>query len=593
MANKLSDLFVKLGLNSSSFNKGIDSAQKKTNGFGNGLKKIGGLIAGAFAIGAVVSFGKELIAIGGIAEGVRDAFNRIADDKILQGLKEATRGTVSELELMKRAVTAQNLGVPIENLASLFEFATKRAQDTGESVDFLVDSIVLGIGRKSPLILDNLGISAIALKEKMDGVAIGTASVADVAKAVGDIAAESMSKSGGIIDTNAVKVANLTAKWEDLKLELAENPLVNDTVGKALDFLNRQLLLLPQNLEISKRALKAVFGADLGEGISAQQKALAERAKIFNERQKEAQEGAKRRKATIDRLNAALREEVTTIGDLEKEIETLEDSLKLLGINEEEEIERTNFLIKVKKRQLEGLLGTTKAIDFEAIAVKSLTDALAELFELVGNLEDIDDKLESIFDKSIGEVGLGAVGISFRPESEEDLSAFDTEKFAEHLEKQKVEAQNFVDGMNDILEQGVENMIGTLAEGFGRLAVGDIGFDEFGNMVLEQIGSFLGQMGQYLIAYGFAMEAFKKAFTNPFLAIAAGVALVAIGGAISGLASKGVSSGNISPSGGAGGSTGGFNQGTRAEDNRVVFELEGTKLIGVMQNTNRRRGIIA
>ena len=131
------------------------------------MKKIGGMIAGAFAVQKIIQFGKELIQIGGVAEGVRDAFMRIGDESTLKGLRDATKGTVSDLELMKRAVSASNLGLPIQNLASLFEFATKRAQDTGESVDYLVNSIVTGIGRKSPLILDNLGISAVQLKEKL------------------------------------------------------------------------------------------------------------------------------------------------------------------------------------------------------------------------------------------------------------------------------------------------------------------------------------------------------------------------------------------------------------------------------------------
>jgi hypothetical protein len=98
-------------------------------------------------------------------------------------------------------------------------------------------------------------------------------------------------------------------------------------------------------------------------------------------------------------------------------------------------------------------------------------------------------------------------------------------------------------------------------------------------------------MGKMLIAYGFAMEAFKKAFTNPFVAIAAGIALVAIGGAISGLASKGPagSGGSVAYSGGGGSSSSNVTSSAQAQDNNFRFVLEGTTLVAAIDNTNRRR----
>src|SRR5690606_14702252 len=93
-----------------------------------------------------------------------------------------------ELNLMKRAVQGSNFDISLQSLPKLLEFAAVRAQQTGQSVDYLVDSIVTGIGRKSPLILDNLGISASQLREEMNGVSLASASVGEVAEAVGRIA---------------------------------------------------------------------------------------------------------------------------------------------------------------------------------------------------------------------------------------------------------------------------------------------------------------------------------------------------------------------------------------------------------------------
>jgi hypothetical protein len=123
---------------------------------------------------------------------------------------------------MKATVQAGNFGIPIEQMGKLLEFATKRAAETGQSVDYLVQSIVKGIGRKSPLILDNLGISAVRLKEKFGGVAIEAQSIADVAQAVGDIAAEEMGKMGASVDTAADKMLRLTTTWENFKAKFGE-----------------------------------------------------------------------------------------------------------------------------------------------------------------------------------------------------------------------------------------------------------------------------------------------------------------------------------------------------------------------------------
>ena len=156
----------------------------------------------AFGAKELASAAIELSRISGEAEGVKNAFDRLPKSvQLMTDLKAATGGTVSELELMKRAVQASNFDISLEALPKLLEFATLRAQQTGQSVDYLVDSIVMGIGRKSKLILDNLGISAVALGAKLHGVSAEASSVGEVARAVGEIAQESLANMAGFADT--------------------------------------------------------------------------------------------------------------------------------------------------------------------------------------------------------------------------------------------------------------------------------------------------------------------------------------------------------------------------------------------------------
>ena len=143
---------------SKSLQKASKQGQASLGKLSKSAKALGGVLAGAFAVGVIINFAKEAAKAAAVAEGVKVAFDRLGIS--LQKLRDATRGTTSDFKLMQAAVNAKNLGVPIKQLATLFEFAQKRAEQTGESVEFLVDSIVKGIGRKSVLILDNLGLSS-------------------------------------------------------------------------------------------------------------------------------------------------------------------------------------------------------------------------------------------------------------------------------------------------------------------------------------------------------------------------------------------------------------------------------------------------
>jgi hypothetical protein len=201
----------------------LKGAEKEFNSFSKAITKLGGVIAGVFAVHKIVSFAKETSKLAAETEGVQKAFKRIADVNTLNELRDATRGTVSDLELMKAAVQANNFEIPLSQMGKLLEFAHQRAKDTGQSVDFLVNSIVMGIGRKSPLILDNLGISAVKLRSELKGLGTETASTMDIAAAVAKIAAEEMKKVSDTTLTSAERQAQLNAQWENTKISVGDS----------------------------------------------------------------------------------------------------------------------------------------------------------------------------------------------------------------------------------------------------------------------------------------------------------------------------------------------------------------------------------
>jgi hypothetical protein len=174
------------------------STQNLSTQFGSLYTGIKAVLA-AGLVRYAVSTTLEMARLAGNVEGVTRAFYRAFPNGavLLNDLQRATHGAVSEFELMQRTLQATNLGVAVESLPVLFEFAATRAQQTGESVDYLVDSIVRGIGRKSILVLDNLGLSATRLREQFNGASLASQSVADVTRGVAEIAKVELEKMGG------------------------------------------------------------------------------------------------------------------------------------------------------------------------------------------------------------------------------------------------------------------------------------------------------------------------------------------------------------------------------------------------------------
>ena len=178
---------------------------------GNLMTKGAGMLAGlASEMGDMVKQGIELAKQG---EGIRIAFERLGRGDILDGLREATHNTVSDIELMKAAVKFNDFKLPVEELGTMLAFAQQKAKDTGQSIDYMVDSIVTGLGRKSLMILDNLGLSAAEIKDKMK-------ETGDMTKAVGEIIREQMQKAGDYVETAADRAAKQNVMLQNKMEEL-------------------------------------------------------------------------------------------------------------------------------------------------------------------------------------------------------------------------------------------------------------------------------------------------------------------------------------------------------------------------------------
>lgn len=152
------------------------------------------------------------------ADGVTKAFNAMDNPNLLNNLRKATKGTVNDVQLMTAAVQANDFRIPLEDLGKYLEFAQLKAQQTGQSVDYMTDSIVTGLGRKSPLILDNLGISAAEISEK-------TKETGDFMKAVAEIVDTQLAAAGETYISAADRAAQKTVELQNAQKALGDEIL--------------------------------------------------------------------------------------------------------------------------------------------------------------------------------------------------------------------------------------------------------------------------------------------------------------------------------------------------------------------------------
>ena len=226
------DVLVRMKADVSNYDANIAKARRALDGFAKDNLTMGGILkqtTGSLVAAAAkyASFAAVLSTVTqGLSEavtegsrmskemeGVKMAFDRLNQPGLLNNLREATHGTVNDLELMKQAVKFDNFGLSLEQMGTFLAFAQQQAKDTGQSVDYMVDSIVTGLGRKSLPILDNLGLSANEIREKMK-------ETGDMTKAVAEIIQNRMEAAGGYIETASDRAAQAQANLDNAMIEL-------------------------------------------------------------------------------------------------------------------------------------------------------------------------------------------------------------------------------------------------------------------------------------------------------------------------------------------------------------------------------------
>jgi hypothetical protein len=481
--------------------KGVETAAKRTRTV---LLEMAGALGFTYGIGQMTQLVQQTVQLAAKAEGVKAAFSKLDKPGLLNELQRATSGTVSNLELMTKAVQARNFKISMEALPTYFKFATNRALETGQAVDYLVESLVVGVGRKSVLWLDNLGLSVVEINEELK-------KTPDFAEAVGKVIEREMKAAGTVADTTATKIQGITASWENLKLTMGESILgKGGSVGMGIlsDWLD--MLSAPDITGGQKLGnwIDTLIGGDKTQEWKENKKAAEEYFAALDKANtmryimtysKELEKLDEQGKYLLNLAIARYKEiKATEEGNdkKEKELRTLE------SLNTE--INMYNELVLktplADKATIKSHLENIKKLEEEKKAIMELADARRELVEGPGKVSTSNLILPTFGSKVSGK-------LAGPPSSEAEM----IKRANEELEKQKElvsELENVFYNMFMSIDDGIAGMAQSLIRSIemiaAQLAAKAVVFGLLSllfpgsTLVAGGIGAFLG-MGKSLV----------------------------------------------------------------------------------------------
>jgi hypothetical protein len=285
-----------------------------------GLNSTFGALGLSLGAGALIRGAVDLARVGAEAQQTSIRFEQLAKqagttgDAMLNALRQASAGTISDTALQLAAMKASLLGVAqnAEQLGPLLAIARDRAQQMGISVEFAFDSLVTGLGRGSRLILDNVGVIvkaedankayAAQLGRTADSLTEAEQKQALINEVIRQ-GNETMGKTGGAVDSMVADFARTGAAADNAKAkigllvgQLLKVPaqvttkvavIVAGGIGTLADAdaklaaLQDRVLAVSGSFQVYQQNLKtandqlAPFGAQLG-GLTEQQFAYAQ-----------------------------------------------------------------------------------------------------------------------------------------------------------------------------------------------------------------------------------------------------------------------------------------------------------------------------
>lgn len=582
----ISKLRVWFGADTADAEKGFKKVKDEGNALTKGFDKLKGTIAAAFSVAAISAFAKEAYRLAEIqwkAEKRLEAGLKATGDAVGYSAKQLKKyaSELQEVTLFGDEVTISAMArlVPYTNVTGdVFKRTIALAQDLATVMETDLNSAVVKLGKA----LNTPGKGLDELREA--GIAFTTQQIADIQRLVakGDryaaqmlILEEAYKHVGGAAreiagdtETAYAGVQQLANTWGDL-LEMIANSEATQSLLKIF------VALLKTELEYydGEKALK-----DMADRVNESMERFMKQHDNYVEYQgewitrekyaiilaeEEARQAEAARKAELQRiqdiLNAdessikAINDKITKIGELIN-LTSIYDSATLVAY--QNEVTR----LQAVKSEYESLAATMARVSqFRADGSTSVSATPITATVNDRNMSDLAQMSQAEIQKNFDEAKPVTVPLEMEMDTQQ---VYDT-------------------------GQAMQTIFAGIGQALGDAISGNFQAEQ----LLAPIADIAMQLGQLLIAVGTAILAFQQSLKslNPFVAIGAGVALVAIATAFRNFASN-AASGAVATSTAGGGSS----YSTQLNDYKdTKMEVSGTlkangnELVAVINNVEK------
>jgi transposase len=443
--------------------KDMEDAAKKNENALSLSQKASNLLTGAF--GQFTAAGLATTAITKLTDGImgfidtgtklpaiQNAFDRLAggvhqsSSAMLASMQTGTEGLVTDFELMQAGNKAMLLGLPVttQSMGQLAETATKLGRAMGQDATKSFDDLITALGRSSPMILDNLGLTvkvgeandAYAAKlnktaeqltdaEKkmafyeaaMEAARKKTEELGNQTATLGEIATKAWTKVGNVVSAAAAEMnvglgaaVSSGAKFSDFLKNVIE-------FGPAMALHLYASAAAVQNLGSAGKDIELTAGPAISKyeehlnklaavnlkPLTADQEALAKKGLALGDSAEKVAEGLGISLQSVKKLEESQREAATAtdkFNDAMKELNaTGQGWYGTLQTIDGETVEAVKYYLDagVSQDKLATAYGLT------AVQVKAVSDAMKEEADMVKFLDDFKKKTHEAAMKQLQE----------------------------------------------------------------------------------------------------------------------------------------------------------------------------------------------
>lgn len=634
--------------------KTVNNTGKSVNNLGDNFKKLGGIITGAIGVSTLIQFGKEVIAITAEFQKFEAVLTNALGSKseaqtaMLKIQDLAAKTPFSVRQLTEAYVQLANRGIEpsTATMTKMGDVAATLGKDIGQ-----LNEAILDVSNSERW--NELGIKVTVNGNKMIGTFKGMRVEVDktsegalkMIERFGemDTVAGAMA---GVSATLGGKLSNLDDSFDQLYVTIGG--LTSGPITWFIESVNEMVSATTRLLKSQETLRKESHLKTLGkeaEEVSQRLQQLTEDNIKLGQKAAEAQQNAYQQiKEELESVIALQKKQLDQITS--KEDDLVDPSRAQLDAIAAE-YQSTKELIEINEARLVALDKVITKTNEETTVTLKATEAKKEetgilnelnnqkkieqdLMNSANNEAEIEMRLQNIavIDKEIKRLqdlnkargvevnpieskGIDSPGIT--PQLGIDLTPaiMQVDALTASLENVQEKASE----TSQFLQQAFSNAAISVAESFGQMIAGSTSVSGFFDGIIMMVVDFVSQFGKLLIAAAIASEMFQKALmSNPYMALAAGVALVAAGAAAKAFLKKGPSGGGGVREFANGGVIYGPTLGIMGEypgarsnpevvgklsdiqslmggtdgGGKVVFEIEGTKLKGVLDKQNTR-----